>query len=269
MGGFTSCFTKVFWSTFRSRFDLSSLLFDCSPIPRFSHSDFSLLNDAAEIFSAFFINEWLFGNLSNIVFNSIKCSYVNHVLFRRFFNFSDSMDLNIACSKLLGSTFCRSSIMSASMFNLFNIFVIKFSCPIISIVELNSLFSSCFMSACFIPFTSHLIIWWNWSFSSSKTNLMIHLIDLHKFLKNRMILETLHIDRRWWIIKWLDNQQIDPDRQYLIWSPLVSFALSFDSFHAKVNLSPLQIRCLCLLKCPYLLNRIVEIDYRFSISLVC
>ena len=86
-----------------------------------------------------------------------------------FFNFSNSMDLNIACSKLFGSSFCCGSAMSASMSSLFSIFMIKLSCPIISIVESNTLFSSCLMSAWLIPFTSHLIIWWNWSSSSSKT----------------------------------------------------------------------------------------------------
>ena len=99
---------------------------------------------------------------------------VSQIPFLLFFNFSDSMDLNIACSKLFGSSLWCGLGTLASMSNLFSIFMIKLSCPITLIVKSKSLFSSCLVSLWLIPFTSRLIIWWNWS-SSSKTWMTTHL----------------------------------------------------------------------------------------------
>ena len=114
-----------------------------------------------------------FQGTSPILF-SIR-SNVSQVPFLLFFKFRDSMDLNIACSKLFGSSLWCGPGTPTSMSNLFSIFMIKLSCPITSIVESNSLFSSCLISSWLIPFTSCLIIWWNWSSSSSKTWMTTHL----------------------------------------------------------------------------------------------
>ena len=175
----------------------------------------SLLNDAFENFNAFLTNIWLSLNLSKIVSNSFRWLSENHCPFTRSLNFDHWMELSISCSRLLGFMLYFGGTLSSLTSSLCIISTMNFSFPMTSAVILNSVISSCLMSALAILFTSFLIISWNWSTGSSNTMQMASQLDLSAFRDNRRSSEILQMLLWLWINRLPGNRSNDSGLQCL------------------------------------------------------